>query len=57
MNQQSFYKYWPDVGLFRPRLVANIWNYKTKKIVVSDAVHIEFNYTRNTVKGLCLQIQ
>ena len=27
----SFYKYWPDVGLVRPKLVANIWNYKTKR--------------------------
>jgi hypothetical protein len=26
----SFYKYWPDDGLFKPKLVANIWNNKLK---------------------------
>ena len=36
----SFCRYWPDVGLLRPKLVAN--NRKTVKycIVVSDGVHI-----------------
>ena len=27
----SFYKYWPDDGLVRPRLVTNIWNNKIKR--------------------------
>jgi hypothetical protein len=40
----SFYKYWPDDGLFRPKLVANIWNNKIKKIVVTDGVHTLFNF-------------
>jgi len=33
MNQQhlSFYKYWPDGGLVRPKLVANISNNKMKR--------------------------
>ena len=27
----SFYKYWPDDGLVRLKLVANIWNNKIKR--------------------------
>jgi hypothetical protein len=34
----SFYEYWPDDGLFRPKQVANIWNNEIK-VVVTDAVH------------------
>ena len=41
----KFCKYWPDDGLFRPKLVAKIWN--NKKIVVSDGVHLLFHF--NTV--------
>ena len=26
----SFCKYWPDDDLFRPKLIANIWNNKIK---------------------------
>jgi hypothetical protein len=26
-----FFKHWPDDGLFRPKLVANIWNNKIKR--------------------------
>jgi len=43
----KFCKYWPDDGLFRLKLVANIWN--NKKIVVSDRVHILFHF--NIVHG------
>ena len=28
---KCLYKYWPDDGLFRPKLVANIWNNKIKR--------------------------
>jgi hypothetical protein len=37
----SFYKHWPDDGLFRPQLVTKIWNNKIKR-VVTDGAHILF---------------
>jgi hypothetical protein len=37
----KFWKYWPDDGLFRPKLVANIWNNK-KKIYLWQAENISY---------------
>ena len=38
-----FFNIWPDDGLFRPKLVADIRNMKFKK-VVSEGVHILFHF-------------
>jgi hypothetical protein len=46
----------PDDGLFRPELVANIWNNKNRKIVMSDGVHIlfHFNIVKYGVHCVCM---
>ena len=44
-------KYWPDDGLFRPKLVANNWDNKIK-IVASDRVHVLFHLLFGLIQNL-----